>query len=125
MKNNDPVQTETERPVQADTIWSRPLSHVPSWLRNKYFISICAFLAIMLFLDKNDLLTQVERRKELKDLQQSRAYYTGQISLERKELEGLKTNPSTVEQYAREKFLMKRDNEELFLVPEKPDTDKN
>jgi cell division protein DivIC len=99
----------------------RLLHHIPSWLKNKYFISATAFCIIMLFLDKNDLFTQLGRRNELNELKKSKQYYISQITTEHKESEALKTNPAAVEKLAREKFLMKRDNEELFLVPEKPD----
>src|SRR5688500_9046855 len=92
---------------------------------NKYFISLSAFLAIMFFFDKNDVLTQAERRKELRELRESRTWYSTQITSETKELEGLKTNPATLEKYAREKYLMKKDNEDLFLVPENPAPGKN
>jgi cell division protein FtsB len=95
------------------------LPHIPAWLKSKYLISFAAFCVVMLFLDKNDLITQYSRRKELDDLQKSKHYYTTQINTERKELEGLKNNPATVEKYAREKYLMKRENEELFIIPEK------
>lgn len=101
------------------------LTHLPSWLRNKYFISTAVFCVVLLFLDKNDVFTQLERTRELKQLRQSKQYYTAKIETERKELEGLKYNPATVEKYAREKYLMKRDNEELFLVPENYDSPKN
>ena len=79
----------------------------------------------MFFFDKNDILTQLNRRHELKELQQSREYYTSRILIERKELEQLKSNPATLEKYAREKYLMKRDNEDLFIIPEKKETEKN
>jgi cell division protein FtsB len=98
---------------------------LPAFLKNKYFISFAAFCVIMLFLDKNDFFTQMSRLKELRELQQSKRYYTTQIAAERKESEALKTNPAAVEKLAREKYLMKRDNEELFLVPEKPESAKN
>jgi cell division protein FtsB len=98
----------------------RLLTHLPSWLKNKYFISLTAFAAILLFLDKNDIFTQRERRKELRELQQSKKYYSTQIATESKELEALKSNPAILEKYAREKYLMKRDNEDLFIIPEKP-----
>jgi len=94
------------------------LSHIPAWLRNKYLLSFAAFVAILLFLDKNDIFTQLARHRELKNLQESKRYYTTQIASERKELELLKRAPATVEKYAREKYLMKRDDEDLFLVPE-------
>lgn len=101
------------------------LTHLPLFLKNKYFISIAVFCAVMLFLDKNDLFTQLDRSRELKNLRQSKQYYTVKIEAERKELEGLRHNPAVLEKYAREKYLMKRDNEELFLVPEKYDSPKN
>ena len=97
------------------------LTHIPAFLKNKYFIAFAAFCVVMLFLDKNDLFTQLERRKEVKTLEQSKQYYATGTASERKELEALKNNPATVEKYAREKYLMKRDNEEIFLVSEKYD----
>jgi cell division protein DivIC len=97
------------------------LSHIPAWLKNKYLISFAAFCAIILFFDKNDIFTQINRHNELKELQKSKQYYTTRIAAERKESEALKTNPAVVEKIAREKYLMKRDNEELFLVPENHD----
>ena len=103
----------------------RILTHIPGWLKNKYFISFACFAAILLFFDKNDLFTQSARRKELKDLQESKQYYTTRIVAESKELEQLKNNPATLEKYAREKYLMKRDNEDLFVIPEKSGKVKN
>ena len=97
------------------------LTHIPAWLKNKYFISLAAFIFILFFFDKNDIFTQLERRKELRELGQSKRYYTTRIAAERKELEALKNDPSALEKYAREKYLMKRDNEDLFLIPEKPE----
>ena len=72
----------------------------------------------MFFFDKNDVFTQAARKRQLKELEESRQYYSDQISAERKELEQLKSNPGILEKYAREKYLMKRDNEDLYLIPE-------
>lgn len=96
------------------------LLHISSWLRNKYLIAIGAFTAILLFFDKNDLFSQLERRRQLGELQESKQYYTDQIAIEQKELDGLRSNTTTLEKYAREKYLMKRTNEDLFLVPDAP-----
>jgi cell division protein FtsB len=92
---------------------------------NKYFIALAAFMGIMLFFDKNDLLTQMERRRDLRELRESRDWYTTQISAETKELEALKHNPATLEKYAREKYLMKRANEDLYIISENSDNGKN
>lgn len=93
------------------------LTHIPAFLKNKYFIAFATFCVIVLFLDKNDFFTQLERRKELRNLQQSKKHYASEIATEHKELEALKNNPATLEKYAREKYLMKRDNEEVFIIP--------
>ena len=101
------------------------LTHLPAWLKNKYLISFAAFCVIMLFLDKNDMLTQLNRRKELKEWQQKKSYYTKEIKELREEADNLANNPRTIEKTAREKFFMKRDNEELFIIPENYDKPKN
>lgn len=94
------------------------LTHIPAWLRNKYLIAIGVFAAILFFFDKNDLFGQLDRRRQLRELEESKQYYTSQIALEQKELNALRSNPATLEKYAREKYLMKRPNEDLFLVPD-------
>jgi len=101
----------------------RLFRQIPAWLRNKYLISAGLFAAIMLFFDKNDVFTQRDRKNQLRTLQQSKQYYTDRISSERAELQLLKSNTGTLEKYAREKYLMKRDDEDLFIVPEKPGND--
>ena len=52
------------------------LTHIPSWIKSKYFIAFAAFCVVVLFLDKNDFFTQIDRQKELRELQQSRQYYS-------------------------------------------------
>jgi cell division protein DivIC len=94
------------------------LNHIPAWLRNKFLISFVAFAVWMLFFDERDIFSLTHHRQELKELQQSKKYYTEQINKESSELEKLKNNPATLEKYAREKYYMKRDNEDLFLVTE-------
>jgi cell division protein DivIC len=95
--------------------------HIPSWAKNKYIITLIAFVVWMIFFDAKDILTQRERTSELRELQESKAYYTAEIAKERKALEELKSNPAAIEKFAREKYMMKRDNEDLFIIqkPEK------
>jgi cell division protein FtsB len=63
----------------------------------------------------------MEHHRELNELLVSKAWYQKEIAKESIEAEQLKTNPATIEKYARENYLMKRDNEDIFLIPEKPD----
>jgi cell division protein FtsB len=93
------------------------LSRIPSWLRNKYLLTLLGFAVWMGFIDDRDFyVTYFRQRNELKALIQSKEYYEQQISTTRGELEQLKVNAATIEKYAREKYRMKRDNEDLFVV---------
>jgi len=89
---------------------------IPSLLRNKYFLSATGFLVWILFFDRNDLFTQMQRRSELNELRQSKAYFEKQIAENRKFSKDLQFNASAIEKYARERYLMKRDNEDLFII---------
>jgi cell division protein DivIC len=96
------------------------LSQIPSWLKNKYFLTAAGFAVWTLFVDDRDLVTTEFRHKvELKKLEQSKKYYEAQITAVKYELEQLKSDPTLLEKYAREKYLMKRDNEDVYLVREK------
>ena len=70
----------------------------------------------MLFIDRNDLPTQWKRVNELRTLQDAEKTMDQQISETKQELNLLKTNPSTLEKYAREKYMMKKDNEDLYII---------
>ena len=93
------------------------LKHIPSFLKNKYLLTATGFTIWILFFDARDLITtHFKERNELLKLQQSEKYYEQQITVTKQELQQLKTNPAVLEKYAREKYLMKRDNEDLFRI---------
>jgi len=101
------------------------LTHIPAWIKNKFFIAITVFAFVILIFDKNDLFTQMDRNRQLRELLQSKQYFTDQIATERAILDKMKTNPGTLEKYAREKYMMKRDNEDLYIIPENSPNSKN
>lgn len=92
--------------------------HIPAWLRNKYVLTAIGFIVWISFFDDRDLITHFKRQHELKQLEESRDYYQEQISTVRKELNQLQNNPKALEKYAREKYRMKKDNEDLYITPE-------
>ena len=96
------------------------LDHIPSWLRNKYVLTLIGFSVWMVFFDDRDVITTHFRQTgELAQLQASKAFYQKQIEQTKAELNQLKEDPMTLEKYAREKYLMKRDNEDLFVIDSK------
>lgn len=92
------------------------LNRIPSFLGNKYFIALTGFIVWISFFDHNDLLTQMERKSDLKELQQSKAYYQKQIAENQKFSKDLQFNAAAIEKYAREKYLMKKNNEDIFII---------
>lgn len=92
---------------------------IAPWLKSKYTLTLLGFVVWLLFFDHNDILTQFERRSELHQLEKGKEYYHEQIEGIRKDLSELDNNPASLEKAAREKFMMKRDDEELFIIEEK------
>ncbi|MEY4660925.1 MAG: hypothetical protein RLZZ42_877 [Bacteroidota bacterium] len=87
-------------------------------LKNKYLIATVLFLVWMLFFDHNNIFLHLQYRKELNELKTSKKYYQEQIDKTREEVELIKTNPQALEKVAREQYLMKKDNEDVFVVKE-------
>lgn len=74
----------------------------------------------MLFFDRNDFFTQMERKNNLQQIEQSKDYFAQKIMEGKKFSLDMRSNADAVEKFVREKYLMKRENEDLFLV-QKPD----
>ena len=98
------------------------LTHIPSWLKNKYLLAGAFFVVWMLFFDPKDLGSVFTRRAKLKSLQKTELHMNKEIADTYKELYLLKTNAQTIERYARENYMMKKDNEDLFIVNLPPES---
>jgi cell division protein FtsB len=85
-------------------------------LKNKYFVTITLFVVWMAFFDTKDWGLIRERQIKLEALQKSEKEMATLIAETRAELSMLKTSAESVEKYAREKYLMKKDNEDIFVV---------
>jgi cell division protein FtsB len=85
-------------------------------IKNKYFISILVFLIWMSFFDVKDWGLIAERLNKLGELEKTEITLTKQIQETRLELNLLRSEAQSIERYAREKYLMKKDNEEIFIV---------
>lgn len=95
------------------------LRKVPNWLKNKYTITIIIFLAFISFFDQNNIITQFTYRSQLKKLESEKEYFNQEIKNTRRELEELTQNPISLEKFAREKYFMKKDDEEIFVFTSK------
>lgn len=98
------------------TTFGMKLLRYLSFLRNKYLLTLSGFVVWMLFFDKNDLFTQMERRSDLREIEQSKEYFAQKIAESQTFSRQIQTNADAIEKFAREKYLMKRENEDLFLI---------
>ena len=75
-----------------------------------------AVLVWVTFFDKDDLLSQYQLRQKLQQLRTEEKYYQTEIDKNEHDMNELRTNPANLEKFAREKYQMKKDNEEIFVI---------
>jgi len=85
-------------------------------LNNKYFYTLLAFLVWMTFFDRNNFIAQYKLRGVLKNTLAEKDFYTGEISKDSSEVILLTTDTASLEKLAREKYLMKKDDEDIYLI---------
>ncbi|MFN4853526.1 MAG: FtsB family cell division protein [Bacteroidota bacterium] len=86
------------------------------WLKNKYFISSILMLSWLAFFDRFDLMSQYRLQKTLQNLKAEKNFYEKEISLNRNTIDELNNNPEKREKFGREKYLMKKNDEDIFLI---------
>jgi len=95
-------------------IWKK----IRPWVKNKYIITILIFIVWLIFFDNNNLVDRIKEINHLRQLEKDRKYYLERIDKDSKSLQQLKTNNKNLEKFAREKYLMKKENEDIFVVVE-------
>jgi len=94
------------------------LKKLPKAFRNFYIVTGLIFLVWMLFLDSNDFLSRYKLTAKLRSLEGEKEYYQEKIKEVEKDKEELMGTPELLEKFAREKYLMKKDTEDIFIVVE-------
>jgi cell division protein DivIC len=85
-------------------------------LRNKFVLTSLVFLFWMLVFDQNNLNERRKNSNEFNQLLEEKDYYQKKIEEDRNRIEELKTNNDNLEKFAREQYLMKKDNEDIFII---------
>jgi cell division protein FtsB len=85
-------------------------------LTNKYLLAAGFFIVWMLFFDARDMFYVREQKQKLKELETKKHYYQHQIEDAQKQLTDLQNSPSALEKFARERYMMKRDGEDIFII---------
>lgn len=90
-------------------------------LNNKYAITILVFGVWMLFFDNNNFIAQIRLNRAHSELVMEKQYYLSEIEKDRNATFELMTDTITLEKFGREQYLMKRDDEDIYLIVDEED----
>ncbi len=85
-------------------------------LYNRYFLATAVFVIWVVFLDQNNLITQYLYYKELKKAEEEMNYYKQELEKVKIEMDQLTSDPAKLEKFARERYFMKRPEEDIFII---------
>jgi len=89
------------------------------YMKNFYFLGFAFFLAWMIFIDSNNVLNQVRLSIKLNSLKDQKDFYQNRKIKIQSESDELMTNPELLEKFARERYLMKKPTEDLYVIVKK------
>lgn len=92
------------------------LNKIPPFLRNIYLLTAIGYLVWMLFLDANNLPNQLQTRVKLARLQDEKEYYQQKIEEVKQDREELLSDEAMLEKFAREKYLMRKPKEDVYVI---------
>jgi len=87
-------------------------------LRNKFVLTSLIFGVWIVLFDQNNLVDRIAEMKKLRNLEQEKEYYSKKITDDQRRMKELETDKENLEKFAREEYLMKRSNEDVFVVIE-------
>jgi cell division protein DivIC len=100
--------------MRGQEIWKKLLP----WVRNKYILTLFVFLLWLIIFDRSNWFDMIGEIRAIHNLENEKEYYQKKIETDMQKLKELKTNDENLEKFAREQYLMKRSDEEIFVIEE-------
>lgn len=99
---------------------SRPefIQKIPAIVRNKFVFAGLLFLVWISFFDDSSIVSRISKSRELTKLEQQKEHYIKEIETLKKRLEELEGDEKALEKFAREQYLMKKKNEDIYIIEE-------
>lgn len=94
------------------------LKKLPKAFRNFYVVATAIFFIWMLVLDSNNLIARYQLSAKLSALEDEKEYYEEKIKEVEKDRQELFGDKESIEKFAREKYLMKKESEDIFIILE-------
>jgi len=92
------------------------VNNILKFFINKYFLTTVVFLVWLVFFDSNNILTNMRTRDKLNGLRKDKKFYIDEVKKDSILVQKLLYDTLELERYARERYLMKKDNEDVYLV---------
>ncbi|MCI0522173.1 MAG: hypothetical protein L0Y37_00810 [Bacteroidales bacterium] len=89
---------------------------MPAWMKNRYILTLFIFLLWIILIDPNNLISRVRDLRTRNRLAREKEFYIGRIEEDRRKLNELRTSNENLEKFAREQYLMKKPDEDLFII---------
>lgn len=100
--------------MKGQDIWKR----VSPTLKNKYVLTSLVFFLWLFIFDRSNWFDMIGEMRSIHSLENEKEYYQKKITTDNQRLKELKTNDENLEKFAREQYLMKKPNEDIFIVEE-------
>ena len=97
------------------------IDKIPNYLKNKYLIAIVLFIVWITFFDNFNLIKQSKIKKNINQLEENKKFYIQEITKDSTEYYDLLNDAEKREKFAREKFLMKKEDEDVYIIRRKND----
>lgn len=92
------------------------LTKIPKPLKNKYLLTLLAFSFWIFFIDDYNLIKQYQLNKDIEQLENQKEYYLTEIEKDSTQFYRIQHIKEEQETFAREKFLMKKEEEDIYII---------
>jgi len=96
------------------SIWQK----IPSFLKNKYAITLMVFFVWLTLFDQNSFIFRHKLSSRISKMEKQKELYQEQIKKNKEKIKELQSSPENLEKFAREEYLMKKENEVIFVIEE-------
>ncbi|MEA1878124.1 MAG: septum formation initiator family protein [Bacteroidota bacterium] len=92
------------------------LNKIWAFLRNKFFLTLAIFIVWLIVFDQHNLIDRYKAHRHLNKLKKDTTYYINKIEQDRMSIRLLETDKENLEKFARERYLMKAPDEDVYII---------
>src|SRR5574344_2708467 len=89
---------------------------INKFIHNKYCVTMGIFVVWIFFFDEYSIYNRIQYRREINRLNNELEYYNNDLEESKQKTLELRSSNENLEKFAREQYLMKRPNEDIFII---------